>query len=403
MRSASWKTGRGVAINAAITGLGITALVRRGDTTAAEHAADAALLAVADAGIGPGTVDGLIVTHSPIVGCEQLGIHLHEQLGLSDLAVLQDIHAEGSSAMQMLHNAALYVSAGAATHVLCVFADTPIMPGLAGAGDAYAVAVPHGHLPGWEANHGLFGAAAPYALCARRHMTEFGTTEEHFGAVAVSARQWACGNPLAMVRKPITLADHRASPWVASPFRRLDCAFPVNGGIAIVVSRSAAAAECRRRPVYVAGIGQGHRANLHEAGSDVEVRTSAGMAADAALGMAGVERADIDVCELYDCFSYTTIVLMEDLGFCPKGEGGPFVADGHIARGGGIPTNTGGGQLSGYYMQGMTPISEAIIQLRQDGGERQVKGAELALVHGHGGILNYHACAVLSTSTPSYA
>jgi acetyl-CoA acetyltransferase len=400
-----------MAIDGVITGFGITELTRPkltktmvtyGPTSSSEYAVRASRLALSDAGIEKDAVDGLIVVHSPTTPCEPLGIQLQGELGLGDLNVLQDVHAEGSSAMQMLHNAVVYVSAGLATHVLCVFADTPVVPGEA-SGDSYAVTVPHGHIHGWEGAHGLFGAASAYGLCARRHMAEFGTTDDHFGAVAVTARKWAAGNERAMARKPLTLEEHHASPWVADPFRRLDCAYPVNGGMAMVVSSGAAAAGCRGPLVYVAGIGQSHRANLYEAGCDLEVRTPAGNAAASALRMAGVSLEEIDVCELYDCFSYATIVLLEDLGFCAKGEGGPFVADGHIAPGGSIPTNTGGGQLSSYYMQGMTPISEALIQLRGEGGERQVDGAELALAHNHGGILNYHACAVLSAGKPSHA
>jgi acetyl-CoA acetyltransferase len=133
-----------------------------------------------------------------------------------------------------------------------------------------------------------------------------------------------------------------------------------------------------------------------EPGAELETETPAGTAAARSLQMAGIGLGDIDVLELYDCFSYATIVLLEDLGFCEKGEGGPFVTDGEIGPRGTIPTNTGGGQLSGYYLQGMTPLSEALIQLRGDGGERQVAGAATALVHGHGGILEHHACAVLT-------
>jgi acetyl-CoA acetyltransferase len=385
-----------VSIEAAITGLGITELGRTGSVAAVDHAIEACRLAVQDAGLARADVDGLLVAHSPLADCESLGLRLQGQLGLGKLAVLQDVHAEGSSVMQLVHNASLYVSAGIANHVLCVFADAPLVAAES-AGQAYFVAVPLGHVPGWEAAHGLFGAAAAYGLAARRHMIRFGTTTEHFGAVAVAARAWAAGNPRAAVREPLTLAEHQSSPWVAEPFRRLDCAFPVNGGAAVLVSAGSNAAECRRAPVRVAGVGQAHAARSLEAGGELETHTPAGVAAARALRMADVTVGDIDVCELYDCFSYTTIVLLEDLGFCPKGEGGRFVMEGHIAPGGTIPTNTGGGQLSGYYLQGMTPLTEAVIQLRGDGGDRQVAGARTALVHNHGGVLEHHACAVLTT------
>jgi acetyl-CoA acetyltransferase len=377
-----------------ITGLGISALTRTADRTVSDIAVEAALLAIEDAHLDRGDVDGLLISHSPVESCEPLGLSLHEYLGLGDLQLLQDIHGEGSSAMQSLHNAAMYVSAGLAQHVLCVWADAPVRSGQS-SGAAYNVTVPHGMVEGWEAAHGLFGGASAYALCARRHMARYGTTVEHLGAVAIAARTWAAGNPRAMLRSPLTMEEHHASPLIADPFRQLDCAFPVNGGAAFVVSSDSAGGGSSRR-VRIAGIGQGHRANYHYAGAEIEVDTSAGVAAGQALRMAGFELQDVDVCELYDCFSYSTIVLLEDLGFCEKGRGGDFVLDGNILPGGTIPTNTGGGQLSGHYLQGMTPLCEAIIQIRGDGGDRQVPDAQVALVHGHGGVFNLHACTVLT-------
>jgi acetyl-CoA acetyltransferase len=381
--------------DALITGLGITEMTRDRSGSGRSLAITACVRALADAGVSRDEVDGLLLCHSPIVPCEEVGISLQHVLGMRDLAVLQDIHAEGSAAGQLIHAAKLYIGAGLAHHVLCVFADAPLSAGTP-SGDAYAVAVPHGHLDGWEWSHGLFGAVGPYALLASRHMGLYGTTSEHLGAVAVSARRWAAGNPLAAIRTPLTLEEHHASPLIVDPLRRLDCAFPVNGGIAVLVSSRAAAAGCRRPGVRVAGIGQGHRGKVRHAGDDSEVRTGAGQASGAALEMAGVTLADVDVCETYDCFTSTTIVTLEDFGFCAKGEGGDFVLEGNIDPGGSIPTNTGGGQLSGYYVQGMTPISEAIIQARGDGGERQVAGAEVILVGTQGGILDYHACLVLT-------
>jgi len=378
-----------------ITGLGISEFSRTADRAIGEIAVEAALLAIEDAELVRGDIDGLIVAHSSVGTCEPLGLSLQAQLGLGDLQLLQDVHAEGSSAMQMLHNAALYTSMGMVRHVLCVWADAPLTPGQS-SGTTFNVTVPHGNLEGWEAAHGLFGAASAYALCARRHMARYGTTTDHLGAVAVTARTWATGNPRAIMRTPLTLDEHRASPLIADPFRRLDCSFPVNGGAAFLVSADTAAVGSSNGRVRIAGLGQGHRSNYHYAGAEPEVETAAGIAAAQALRMADVVLGDIDICELYDCFTYTTIVLLEDLGFCEKGAGGDFVREGNIAPGGSIPTNTGGGQLSGHYLQGMTPLCEAIIQLRGDGGDRQVPDAEVALVHGHGGILNFHACAVLT-------
>ncbi|MDQ1689426.1 MAG: hypothetical protein QOK42_2401 [Frankiaceae bacterium] len=381
---------------AVISGLGFSEITRSWVGTAGRLAVDASASALDDAGLDRTDIDGLLVAHSPVVPCGELGVDFQRTLGLGELRLLQDLHGHGASAAQIIEVATLAVQAGMATHVLCVFADAMVGNKVPTA-EAFALTVPHGELPGWEATHGLFGAHAAYGLAARRHMVQYGTTTEHFGAVAVSARRWAGGNPLAVVREPMTLEDHARSPWIVEPFRRYDCAFPVNGGIAVVVSDAEAAKDLARAPVFVAGFGEGHRANYRHAGCDLEVRTSAGTAGREALAMARLQLSDVDVCEVYDCFTYSTIVTLEDLGFCPKGEGGPFVADGNIDPGGAIPTSTGGGQLSGYYLQGMTPISEAIVQLRGDGGDRQVPGADVALVACQGGIMNHHVCLVLTT------
>jgi acetyl-CoA acetyltransferase len=393
----SWpQSGDTMMTKAAITGLGFSEISRSWVGSSAELAVDACVVALADAGLERSQVDGLLVTHSPIASCSDLGLGFQRTLGLGDLRLLEDVHGQGASSVQMIQTAALAIGAGLATHVLCVFADAVLGTGVPTA-EAYAVALSYGELPGWEAAHGLFGAHAAYALAARRHMEQYGTTTEHFAAVAVSARRWAAGNPLAVARDPVTLEDHHASPWIVEPFRRLDCAFPVNGGVAVVVSAHDAAADRQRPPVFVAGVGQGHRANYRRAGGDAEIRTAAGVASRQALEMSGLTLTDLDVCQLYDCFTYATIVTLEGLGFCPAGEGGPFIADGHIDPGGSIPTNTGGGQLSGYYLQGMTPLSEAIIQVRGDGGERQVDGVDVALAAAQGGVMDHHACLVLTT------
>lgn len=388
---------------AAVSGLGMTEMTRGGELSARRLAVEACRRAVADAGLSPCDIDGLSVAHSPIVSCREVGMDLQDVLGLADLTLITDVHAGGASAGQAVQTAALHVAAGLATHVLCVFADAMLDQGATRSGDAFAVPVPHGHVDGWEAAHGLFGAVASYGLAARRHMALYGTTTRHLGAVATTARAWARGNPAAVARGPMTLEDHAHSPWVVEPFRRLDCAFPVNGAIAVVVSAPERAENGPHPAVRIAGLGQGSRGNLREPGADAEVHTGAGPASAQALRMAGIALDDIDVCQLYDCFTYATIVTLEDFGFCAKGEGGDFVLDGNIAPGGRIPTNTGGGQLSGYYLQGMTPLSEAVIQLRGDGGERQVDGASVALVGTQGGILDHHACLVLMKEQKTHA
>src|SRR5262249_49993976 len=185
--------------------------------------------------------------------------------------------------------------------------------------------------------------------------------------------------------EPITIADHQASRFIAEPLHLLDCCLVSNGGVAIVVTSADRAKDLAQPPVYVWGWGQAHPGIVQERGSRFGLETGAAMAGPNAMKMAGITPDDVDVCELYDCYTYTVLVTLEDYGFCEKGEGGPFVASGALAPGGSLPTNTGGGQLSGYYLWGMTPLSEAVIQARGHGGERQAPRHDLVLVSGNGG------------------
>jgi acetyl-CoA acetyltransferase len=164
----------------------------------------------------------------------------------------------------------------------------------------------------------------------------------------------------------------------------------------VIVARSEQAPGLRQPPVYILGMGQGHPGNPNRAGFEHEVNTGAALAKETAFRIAGIRVEDVDLCELYDCFSYVTLVTLEDYGFCQKGDGGPFVADGRLEPGGALPTNTGGGHLSGEYMHGMTPLAEAVIQARGQAGERQVAKHDVILVTAQGGRLDYHAALVVS-------
>ncbi len=384
--------------DAAIVGLGITDVGRVYGRTAAEFAAEAARLAVADAGLGPGDVDGLLVSEGRSGG---VTIRLQRDLGLRDLRLLSQMTSYGSTAGNMVQYASLAVAAGLATTVLCVFGDAPLVEARSAA-EAYSNAgmglsgfMSVGAAGGFEsANH-------RYALATRRHMERFGTTVEHLGAVAVSQRAWAVDNPLAQMRTPITLEDHAASRWIVDPLRLLDCCLVSNGGIAVVVTSAERAADLAQPAVHVVGFGQGHPGHVMEAGSDFGITSGAVASGATAMGMAGITPADVDVCELYDCYTFTVLISLEDYGFCAKGEGGPFAASGALAPGGSLPTNTGGGQLSGYYLWGMTPLSEGVIQARGHGGARQAPRSDVVLVSGNGGILDYHATLILSPNRRS--
>jgi hypothetical protein len=208
----------------------------------------------------------------------------------------------------------------------------------------------------------------------------------------MSARAWAMGNPDAVVRKPLDEVGYYASRMISTPLRVLDCARPVNGSIAVVVSRHAAPSAAVS--VRVTGMGAVHPMRRRRAPGESWFG-GGGQAVDDALAMARVSRAELDLLELYDPFSVVTLCLLEEYGFCARGAAGELVRSGAIAPEGALPTNTGGGQLSGFYLQGMTPLAEGVIQLRGRGEARQVPGAATALVAGIGGRMDHHACLVL--------
>jgi acetyl-CoA acetyltransferase len=378
---------------AVIAGLGLTEFGRIYGRSPADFAIEAIARAADDAGLRLSDIDGLFV--NPGVG-NDIDLRLQSSLQMRDTRVLATLQGFGSSAGQMVQYASMAIASGMADVVACVYADAPLKEGRS-AGASYSgqqrAMRGVGALP---AAAGLRAAPERYAVAARRHMETYGTTSEQLGAVAVAARQWAAMNPHAQMRDPITLADHRSSRMIADPLRLLDCCLVSNGGVAVILTSAERAAHLRQPPVHIWGWGQAHPGYVNRRGSEFGLVTGAVRSGADALKMAGVTVDDIDVRELYDCFTYTTLVTLEDYGFCGKGEGGEFVASGAIAPGGSHPTNTGGGELSSFYMWGMTPLSEAVIQARGQGGRRQVPRHDLIMVSGNGGVLDFHSTLIVS-------
>ncbi|OLT22709.1 sterol carrier protein [Actinomadura sp. CNU-125] len=377
----------------AIAGLGMTELGKVYGRSPRRFAADAVRLAAADAGLAPGEVDGLIVSHG--LGGSP-GIELADTLGMRELRLLTQMNSFGATAGAMISYAAMSVRSGAASAVACVFADAPLKPKQSSGAAYHRDAREWYGFGGMTAALGLRSVNAFYALAAQRHMARYGTTSEQLGAIAVATREWAARNPLAQMRDPITLDDHQNSRWVAEPLHLLDCCLVSNGAIAVIVTSAERARDLARPPVHLWGWGQGHPGLPKERGSEWGLTTGAAVSGATAMKMAGVTASDVTMCELYDCYTYTVLVSLEDYGFCAKGEGGAFAASGALGPGGALPTNTGGGQLSGYYMWGMTPLSEAVIQARGDGGDRQAPSNEVILVSGNGGILDHHSTLIVS-------
>jgi len=238
-----------------------------------------------------------------------------------------------------------------------------------------------------------------YALAASRHMHEFGTTREQLAQVAVAARAWARLNPEAFMRDPLSVEDVLASRMVSDPLTVRDCCLVTDGGGAYVLVSAERARDLPRKPVYVLGNATAVWNRQISSMPDLTV-TAASQSGLEAFAMAGLSPKDIDVVQLYDAFTINTLLFLEDLGFCPKGEGGRFIQDGAIAPGGKLAVNTNGGGLSCVHpgMYGIFALIEAVRQLRGDGGERQVHGARTALAHGNGGMLSSQATAILGTA-----
>lgn len=378
----------------AIVGLGMTELGKVYGRTASQFAADAVRAAAADAGLSLSAIDGLLMSGR---GSNGVDLDLQRDLNLKDLGLLSVMQSYGSTAGAMVQVASMAIDAGMAEVVACVWADSPLRVG-GSAGDYGTGARP---TSGWSAllgASGVGGATPMYAMAARRHMERYGTTHEQLGAIAVAQRQWAVMNPHAQMREPITLNDYLESRWISEPFRLLDCCLVSNGGIAVIVTSASRARSLNKPPVHVLGWAQNHPGNYLTRSEDFGLISAGAKSGPAALAMAGVQLSDIDVVELYDCYTYTVLITLEDYGYCKKGEGGDFVTSGVLGPEGTLKVNTGGGQLSSYYMWGMTPLSEAIMQVRGEAGDRQVARHELALVSGNGGVLDHHATLVLGSS-----
>ncbi len=243
-----------------------------------------------------------------------------------------------------------------------------------------------------------FLPTSAYALAASRHMHEFGTTREQLAEVAVAARKWAQLNPAAWEKKPLTVADVLKSRMISYPFTVRDCCLVTDGGGAIIMTSAVRAKSLKKPPAYVLGCGHGVTHMNISSMPDLTV-TGAKAAGEAAYQMAKLGAKDIDVVELYDAFTINTILFLEDLGFCRKGEGGAFVSGGNIAPGGKLPVNTNGGGLSYCHpgMYGLLILIEGVRQLRGECGERQAKKHDTAIVHGNGGVLSAQASVILGT------
>jgi acetyl-CoA acetyltransferase len=345
--------------------------------------------ALAEAGLTLADVDGVCHGQSSVGLAEYLGIHPR---------FTESTNTGGSSYEIHVEHAAAAIAAGLCEVVIGVYASTP--RGDRRHGRSREFLRPPGPNPmvEWELPYGMRMPMGPYALAASRHMAEFGTTSEQLAAIAVSTRAWAALNPRARYRDPITVEDVLASPMQSSPLHLLDCCLVTDGAGAFVMASADRARALARPPVYVLGAATCHDHSMISQMPDLTVTPGVVSGANA-FRQAGVKPSDVDVLMGYDSFTITALLHVEDLGFCAKGEGGPFVEDGRTGPGGLLPMNTNGGGLSythpGQY--GMFLIVEAVRQLRGDAGPRQVRGAEIAVAHGSGMVLSVMSTLVLGT------
>ena len=374
----------------AIVGIGETKFGTLPGVSFAALAIEATKKAVEDAGLTGKDVDGLL-TSPPSRDPEMFfSIGLGEKMGLK-LKYAMDMELGGVIPVSMVQHGVMAINAGLCNTVVCVFAGSQRSAG----GRPPEAGRP---LPGRENEFmnpfGQVGAMHGYAMACQRHMYEFGTTSQQLGAIAVACRKHASMTENAQRRQPITIDDYMNSKMYSDPFRLLDICQVTDGGAAVVVTSKERAKNLRHKPIYISGMGNRHPAwGIGWAPS--MTTTGAKESSEIAYKMAGMTPKDIDIAEIYDCFTYTVLVTLEDYGFCKKGEGGPFVEGGRIEIGGELPINTSGGLLSQGHLEGMNHITEAVRQLRGDCGQRQVKNAEVAIVSGNGGILSTHSTIIL--------
>ena len=352
-----------------------------------DMAARASVAALDQAGIALKDVDGLFLA---LPDDMLSGLSFAEYLGLHP-KITENNRTGGSAFQTYVYWAALALAMGEIDTALIAYGSNQRTK-------SGKLMTPAGNAA-WEDPYNPILPASSYALATSRHMHQFGTTREQLAEVAVSARGWANLNPEAFAKGPLSIDDVLSSRMVSTPLTVRDCCLVTDGAAAIVMTRADRARDLVAKPAYVLGAAAATWHRNITAMPDLTVSAAAESGARA-YAQAKLGPKDVDVVELYDAFTINTILFLEDLGFCPKGEGGRFVSGGHIGPGGGLAVNTNGGGLSYCHpgMYGLLAIVEAVRQLRGECDVRQVKDAGLAVAHGNGGTLSSQATLVLGTA-----
>ncbi len=376
-----------------IAGVGETEQGKIPDKSSFHFLSEASKLAIEDAGIKKNDVDGLVTAFSLV---EQTFMHcttFADYFGMKP-KFFSSIAVGGSTAVWMAAEAAMAVASGQADVVLCVRGDNT----LSGISSSGMVALIR------EMCHAEFefpyGLTTPggYALAAQRYLHEYGNNREHLAAVATTMRKHAADKENAMNKEPLSIEDVLESRVIAEPLTKYDCSIISDGGCAFIVTTEDKAKELgiENKLAYMWGMGQGYShqylTTLHDLKQIYDAVETSGKKA---FGTAGVGTDDVDVAFLYDCFTITVLLELEGLGFVKPGEGGPFALEGRMEKGKDLPVNTHGGLLSQAHLGAMHHVVEATLQLRGKAGKRQIDGAEVALVHGNGGIVSAHSTILL--------
>ena len=366
-----------------IAGIGNTAFGTLSGRSTTSLIVEATRNALADANVDKTMVDALLVKPSTSAPQLMTGQIVAEALGLQPkLGMSWD--QGGAAVIGMISYASLAIEARLCDIAVICFADNP----RTGSSEVYRSSA------GTDGLFGYVGVPAAYAMIARRHMEQYGTTPRQLGAVPIAARRHGTANPSAQLRKPLSMADYLDEPYIVDPFRRSDCALVSDGGAAIVLMSAERARQLAvRAPVPIMGFGLG------QSSWDVRLRqdlttTCATVSAATAFSAAGLAPEDIDVAQLYDCFSIVPIMTLEDYGFCKKGQGGAFVEDGRIEIDGDLPMNTAGGLLSETGMPGMQLVLEGVRQVRGN-ANLQARKANTCIVSSQGGIMQTHGTLII--------
>ena len=370
----------------AIVGTGHAGFGEAHGLTAYDVMAQSALAALGDAGLKMSDVDGLFCT---MMEDSMPALMAAEYLGIQP-RFIDGTMSGGSSFVNYLTSATMALDAGLCDVALIVYGSNQ----RTASGRLVTASRP----PAYEAPYNPRYPISAYAMAAARHMHEYGTTREQLADVAVAARAWAQHNPEAFERGPLTREDVLGARMVGDPLTVRDCCLVTDGGGAIVMVRADRARDFPKVPVYV--LGSAAESSHRQISQMKDFTVTAARASGArAFAAAGVTPADIQAVELYDAFTINTILFLEDLGFCAKGEGGAFVEGGRIAPGGVLPVNTNGGGLSCVHpgMYGIFTVIEAARQIRGDAPGLQLKDIDLALAHGNGGVLSSQVTAILGS------